>query len=185
MKSRVLAPVLVVLVVVSQALSQSTVDAVQQNTEQGCRNFVQGFYDWYVPLALHDNHGPALNLALQRKPVAFEPDLLNLLKRDSEAQAKASELVGLDFDPILNSQDPSEHFAVQSATKNAKGCLANVFGISSGQKRETVVAEARFRSGGWRFANFHYTEGTERWDLITVLKGLAADRQPKANSQHK
>jgi hypothetical protein len=148
----------------------------EQNTPESCRTFVQRFYDWYVPLALKETKVAASDLALKWKPAAFDPELSRLLKRDSAAQAKAHEIVGLDFDPFLNSQDPSERFAVQTVTKKGDSYWVDVYGMSSGQKAEHVVPEARFLNGHWQFINFHYDFDGRPDDLISLLKRLEDDR---------
>ena len=82
----------------------SALPAQQQGDPQTSKflhDFVQQFYRWYVPEALSDHHGPAWDLALKDKGDEFSPNLLQALKGDSDAQAKASGyIVGLDFDPF-------------------------------------------------------------------------------------
>jgi hypothetical protein len=59
------------------------------------------------PKSLKDGTDTAWNLAIKTKSSVFSPQLALALKEDSAAQAKAEgEIVGLDFDPFLNSQDP-------------------------------------------------------------------------------
>ena len=77
------------------------------------RSFVQTFYGWYAPMAAKATRGPAFALAIQRKPACFSPQLLQALADDAAAQAKVSDdVVGLDFDPFLYSQDPSKGFVL-------------------------------------------------------------------------
>jgi hypothetical protein len=143
-----------------------------QATGNSCRSFVQKFYDWYVPMALDERVWRAWDVAVRRKPQAFTPELVTLIRRDTEAQQKATkatgELVELDFDPFLNSQDPSEKFRVKNVTRKNGGCLAEIRGLSGSEARETVVAEVLCKSGHCRFVNFHYPDhGT---DLLGILK---------------
>ena len=42
-----------------------------QDIQETCQNFVQGFYNWYVPKALRDNTRPAWELALKYKRYPF------------------------------------------------------------------------------------------------------------------
>ena len=132
--------------------------------------FVQAFYDWYVPLALNDKVWRAWDVAVRRKPQAFTPQLAQLIRPDTEAQRKASELVGLDFDPFLNSQDPSERFVVGSVMVKGAGCWVKVHGISEGLLRETLVPEISCKSGHCQFVNFHYDDNGHPADLLTILK---------------
>jgi hypothetical protein len=82
------------------ALNAQAKDA--QKTPASLRGFVQGFYDWYVPKALGDNAGPAWDLVLRSRSSDLSPQLVQALREDLTAQAKAKgEIVGLDFDPFL------------------------------------------------------------------------------------
>jgi hypothetical protein len=68
--------------------------------EASAKRLVQGFYDWYVPRALK---GDAVGLALSSKASAFAPRLSKALKEDQAATAQSpGEIVGLDFDPFLD-----------------------------------------------------------------------------------
>ena len=141
------------------------------------RSFVQGFYNWYVPRALSDNAGPASELALKYKSSVFEPQLARALREDSAAQAKSpGEIVGLDFDPFLNSQDPAERYEVGRIARKGERYRADIYGVFSGQKRKKpdVVAELLEKNGRWFFVNFHYPEDG---DLLTVLRLLRESRQ--------
>jgi len=177
--SVILAPI---LIFAASGLSQNRSATPAGNTEQGCRKFVQDFYDWYVPVALQHHNEPASNIALRMKPSAFDPKLLRLLRRDFEAQSHASEIVGLDFDPFLDTQDPSERLTIQKVEKNGADCLVSVHSLSPDEVRE-LVAEVKFSDGRWRFANFHYSEGKKRWNLIKELNAWEADRQAVNNKR--
>src|SRR5215212_4808372 len=81
--------------------------------EDSPRQFVQDFYSWYVPIAMKDHKVPAFVVAIKEKPSLFSPQLLKALQNDADAQAKASgEIVGIDWDPFLNTQDPSRQFEI-------------------------------------------------------------------------
>jgi hypothetical protein len=80
------------------------------DVRKSLQRFVQDFYDWYVPKAFGDHTGPAWDFALKYRKQAFSSELFRALQEDSDAQAKATDLVGLDFDPFLNSQDPCEQY---------------------------------------------------------------------------
>ena len=141
------------------------------NTEKSCRLFVQRFYDWYVPMASKEDVWRAWDVAVKKRPEAFTAELARLIRQDTEAQREASDLVSLDFDPFLNSQDPSDRFTVQNAKLKGTGCWVEVRGISNGVKRETVTPEVKCIHGHCRFVNFHYSEGPRRpIDLLSLLK---------------
>src|SRR5665213_2174367 len=83
-----------------------------QAPPSSARAFVTAFYKWYVPHALKDSTEPTWHIALREKRYSFDSQLLQLLQADSAAQAKCEDLVGLDFDPFLNSQDPAPRYKV-------------------------------------------------------------------------
>lgn len=153
--------------------------------QKSCRNFVQGFYDWYVPKALKEGSGHAWDLALKNKGYVFSSEVSRLLKEDSEAQAKvAGEIVGLDFDPFLNSQDLGERYVVGDVTPKDDSYWAEVYAIRSGNKSEKPVAvpELVFKDGRWLFVNFHYgkSDHPERENLLSILKSLRKRRQEES-----
>jgi hypothetical protein len=144
--------------------------------QSSCRAFVQEFYDWYVPRAAKERKQPAFVLVLKYKESALSSDLFRSLKEDSEAQAKAvGDIVGLDFDPFLYTQDPANKYAVGEVTAKNGSCSATVRAATSGRRKQepAPVAELALKDGHWQFVNFNYPEGQ---DLRTVLKQLRAER---------
>jgi len=142
------------------------------------KKFVQEFYDGYMPLTTKSNSGPASDLALRDRPQAFDAQLLGRLKEDSEAQAKAKgDLVGLDFDPFLGSQDPCDRYDVVNVTSKEAHYLVDVRGSGGCEKHDQadVTAEVVSTNGMWQFSNFHYP-GPPAYDLLTILKKLKEDR---------
>lgn len=147
--------------------------------DRSCRKFVQDFYDWYVPIATADKD--RTTVALLPRKSAFDPGLWQMLVADDEAQSHSNEIVGLDFDPVLNSQDPSSKFIVESVSARDSHCSATVVGIEHGVRDEHVIPELVFSNGSWIFVNFRY----ESWvagklrrsgDLVQALKDWANDR---------
>jgi hypothetical protein len=127
---------------------------------------------------------PASDIALRRKAIVFSPQLLRALRIDSEAQARAKgELVGLDFDPFLGSQDPADHYEARQATvKNGK-CSVGVWRASRTDMAEKMdrpeaVAELKQQNGGWQFVNFTYSAGGP--DLLHQLANLRQERRKYA-----
>lgn len=146
-----------------------------------CRKFSQDFYDWYVPFTQKELHIPAWNVALQRKSAVFSPVLLQALKEDSQAQSQAKgELVGLDFDPFVGSQDPADHYEVRNANLERTKCSVEVWRNSPSDRAEKsskpdALAELVLQNGHWRFTNFRYPQMNA--DLRNVLAALAKDRR--------
>jgi len=141
-----------------------------QETSRSPREFVDEFYKWYAPRALSDNTPPTWDSALKFKSSDSSPQIVRLLKEDSAAQAKCKELVGLDFDPFLNTQEPAEQYEVGTISQKGQDFKAEIYGMHSGKRNEKpdVVAEFLQKDGHWFFVNFYYSSaGT---DLITMLR---------------
>lgn len=149
--------------------------------------FVQQFYDWYVPIALADSDGPAFVRALKQKGSNFTFELFRALKDDADAQAHAEDIVGLDFDPFLDSQDPCERYEVGDVVHLGNLYKVQVFSVCSGikGKKPDVIAEVVSKNGSWVFTNFRYPNIHS--DLFSILRSLRKNREktfdnPKAHS---
>lgn len=168
------------------AQSQSTNKSVSSvnkppDEKKSCKHFVQEFYNYYIPVA--GGNGPTPEAALEAKKSHFGEDLYRQLKADFDASAKVKdEIVGLDFDPFVNSQDPAPKYVVGEVTERAGRFKVGVHGVSSDGKKNPqpdVTPELAHRNGKWVFLNFHYgkTSIPENENLISILKALAADRK--------
>ncbi len=138
--------------------------------------FVRKFYDWYVPIALKPGKTDASDVAIAKRGALFDAPLLKALKEDSEAQAKTpDDIVGLDFDPFLNSQDPDDKYVVAGVTESGGLYLVDVYGLRKGKREKTVsvTAELKPAKDSFVFSNFRY--GADG-DLVAILKSLADDR---------
>jgi hypothetical protein len=138
--------------------------------------FVQAFYDWYTPRALAERRGPAWQAAVDERSADLDGVLLAALKDDLAAEAGAKdEIVGLDFDPFLNSQDPTDHYQAGPAIHRDAKSLVEVHEITAGRRSDAVaaVAVAALEGGRWRFIDFVYPG---HGDLLGVLAALKAGR---------
>jgi hypothetical protein len=146
-----------------------------------CRRFVQEFYNYYVPLV--GGEGPTAEKALEDKKALFGQELYKKLKEDFDAQAKVSgEIVGLDFDPFLNSQDPAPRYIVGEVKERAGHFRAAVHSVSSDGKKNPqpdVIPELVQKNNKWTFLNFHYGKSSipENENLLSVLKALSDSRK--------
>lgn len=168
------------------AQTQTTTKSVSSvnkppDEKKSCRHFVQEFYNYYIPVA--GGNGPTAEIALEAKKSHFGEDLYRQLKADFDASAKVKdEIVGLDFDPFVNSQDPAPKYVAGEVTERAGRFKVGVHGVSSDGKKNPkpdVTPELAHRNGKWVFLNFHYgkTSIPENDNLLSVLKVLAADRK--------
>jgi hypothetical protein len=168
----------VVLATISiPALAQAGSNA---NELSSCRQFAQSFYSWYVPFTQQRLKHPASDVALQRKTAVFAPALLRALRADSQAQRRAKgELVGIDFDPFVASQDPADHYDTRKITVKDHKCFVEVWRNSPNDNsaksgKPDVIAEISEQTGQWQFVNFRYPDLNS--DLITILAALRKER---------
>jgi hypothetical protein len=146
-----------------------------------CRQFVQQFYDWYVPSIRTTNSERASDLALRRKSDVFNPDLLRAMKVDSEAVARAKgEIDGIDFDPFVGGQDPADHYEARSVTWRHNKCSVEVWRASptdrvAKPRKPDVTADVMLNGVRWQFLNFRYPDVNA--DLVTVLARLREERR--------
>lgn len=162
-------------VTASISCSQSGVASGAGQEVQACK-FVQSFLDWYVPNSRAAKGAADWIAMLKSRQTSFQSPLWQALREDSEAQAKSKgEIVGVDFDPFLNSQDPATSYVAGSVRRLGKEFRVEIVpkGHSSPPESARVSAEVVKTNGGWQFSNFYYPE---KWNLRSVLAALKKER---------
>jgi hypothetical protein len=149
-------------------------------TEASCRAFVQGFYDWY----LKATQNKSFDVAIKSRKSSFSPVLVAELRADLEASSKEpNEIVGLDFDPVLNSQDPAEKYVAKKVTRTKNTFRVEVFGkgVGGDDRLPAVVPMLEYRRDHWVFTNFIYPGGPghKTDDHLSILKELRDARKAK------
>ena len=147
---------------------------------ESARKFVQEFYDWYAPgVVKASERGKQFDW--RSRASDFDPALVRALKEDEEAQAKAKgDIVGIDFDPFLNSQDPCVPYKARKVVQKGDHYLVEVDleCENVAAEKPTVTAEVMAKDGHWMFVNFRYPDpkpsGT---DLLSTLQALKKDRE--------
>jgi hypothetical protein len=174
--------VLVALVLAFTTSGKALSEVNDASSKQSCRTFVQSFYDWYSPIANEmanpgKSSGPFFPYALTSRPEIFSGHLTRSLLKDHEAQAKATEVVGLDYDPFLFSQDPCASYVAEDVTLRAGHCFVEVHSVCEGKKSSVadVVPELEFVENQWVFLNFHYGK-SDSGGLLASLKALSEVR---------
>lgn len=159
---------LYLVIVISMAVSGGGVKLLNAQSASA-HTFVSRFYSWYVPQALQDRAEPTWHIALQQKRTEFDPQLVRLLQADAAAQDKCEDLVGLDFDPFLNSQDPAQKYDVGEIKQEGSIYIAEIYSVQAGRRSSKPDVSASFerRDGRWMFVNFCYPKGG---DLVAILK---------------
>jgi hypothetical protein len=137
-----------------------------ETQQTSARNFVQSFYDWYVPIAGAENNEPACAIALQRRPESFSPVLSRAVEKELAAQAAAHEVLHLDFDPILNSQDPAPRFALTKVSHRADHDDIDLDAIYNDHREHAVTARVKQQDGRWIFTDFLYENGDSLSKLL-------------------
>jgi hypothetical protein len=156
----------------------------QQPSTRALPQYVQRFYDWYVPRAHQRTQHPAYWEALSFKASFLAHPLLRALRADSAAQAHApGEQVGLDFDPFVNSQDPCERYEVGATTHRNQSYWVEVHGICGGRRHPTpdVTVDVVLVNQAWVFVDFHYPN--MHTDLLAVLQTLHQARSAAAKAR--
>lgn len=153
---------------------------VRTQPTESAQHFVQRFYDWYLPYARDPNPGGGWSTVLRNTTFAFDTGLLAALKADHDAQARADDIVGIDFDPFLASQDPCERYEARGEEKRGDRFEVGVYAVCDGRSSDTavVVAEVTAHDGRWTLVNFRYPPAHE--DLVQVLRNFRENREEDA-----
>jgi tetratricopeptide (TPR) repeat protein len=125
---------------------------------ESCLSFVQDFYGWYARNASNTNVD-SLDLALKERRSAFSTKLINGVEAVN-ADARPYKEAGLDFDWILNSQDPGGpgDYIVSIGRLAGYACRVDVFRQRADGNGEKISPELKFENGRWLFVNFHYPD---------------------------
>jgi hypothetical protein len=164
------------------APNPSAAAVVADASEAGARAFVERFYDWYVGQTLaaaKSNSGKGFSFidGIRRRPDSFSPELKRLLEEDYAASSKCSgEVVGLDWDPFLETQDPGPGYRVGTVKKTASGFRVSLdfHNKQYGAIRNPIAqADVAFVGGHWMFVDFveEPTDPKSRQGLVAILKG--------------
>lgn len=153
--------------------------------QQSCHDFVQKFYDgyWnqYLPKMKDRNFSlPGTEKVLAAKPPVLSQQLIDLIRKDEKESKERDEVGNLDFDPFLNSQDPSGRYAVGKVDIAGDICRAMI-------PRAHTVAELKPEGSSWIFVNFHYsyykadgkTKDSPDTDLLQILNPPSTGAKPQ------
>jgi hypothetical protein len=162
----------VALFVAASSATRAEAQPARGTTADSVGRAVQAFYNWYLPRTATGTGAPWMR-AIRERRALFAPAIIAGLRQDSVASARSpDEIVGLDGDPFLNSQDPCDRYEVRRVRRAGERFLADVFGAGSCGRhaQPDVVVEVVRRAGGWRFENFRYSDPPG--DLLALLREL-------------
>jgi hypothetical protein len=162
----------------------STVTRAGSPTTHGdsvsAREYVQDFYDRYVPMADSARRGPAFWRLLSAD--VLDSTLVEGLRADSafgDLSSNHGTREGLNFDPFLASQDPCPRYEVMDTRADGPSSfrvtVKPVCADTTWQTQRPVMAVTH-QDGRWKIVNVFY----QRSDLRSLLCGFAkADRVPE------
>lgn len=170
---RLIAAALLAIVICPATVANAAKTSDEAGCEITCRSFVQSFYKWYLKK-------PQADRAYKQRASAFSPTLLKQLNEDYAASQKVSgEVVGLDFDPFLDTNaEPHARYVATKVTKKGNDYLVQVDGSGGNRTDHTrIVPEILYKNGKCQFVNFHYTDSKPPDDnLLSTLKTLRDNR---------
>ena len=134
---------------------------------QGPAAVVDGLYQ------SHFAHHQRFDATMKAERARFGTALLAQLDADAKASAANSEeVVGLDFDPLTNSQEEADGYSVGAASVQGDRAAVPVE-IRLGSEKMKVEVRLVRSGGTWAITNLAYTEG----DLAGLLQQLAKERR--------
>ena len=181
--TRAAAAALSLALIAGPAFAAKTDDA----SETSARSFVQGFYDWYLGQVLtgaarqlKNNSAKGFDFidAIRRRPNWFSPDLRRLLEEDVAAASRCKgDVVGLDWDPFLESQDPAPGYTASKVEKTANGFRVSVDQHNKdvgGIRNPAAQADVTFVDHHWMFVDFvqEPADPKARQGLAALLKSF-------------
>ncbi|SRR6266568_1570103 len=142
------------------------------STVRSAEAFTQAFYDWYR------HNDDRLETALAQRPELFATTLLAALRSDIDAQARSpGEIVGIDWDPFTDSQDPCDPYQVASASRGGDTIFVAMKGMctdAAPRPSPDVIAHLQRKDSGWVFVDF-----TSPGDTLSLLGHLALLRKDR------
>lgn len=174
--SRKFIPLLLICLICAYRLPAQT---PVRDDRKSCQRFTQAFYNWYVGQVFESfdkrDMDPLLE-ALDYKGHPFSREIAQGIRKVRAEEETTHEAI-LDFDPILNTQDPAEHYVVRKVTAKNGHYWAEIQGIWDAPrtgvgKGHQVVAEIAYSHGRWTFVNFHYPGDPDprSENLVSMLK---------------
>lgn len=162
----------------STALAQAaTRPSAPAAAHDDARRFVERFLQTFHGQFAQDQDRPDDWNPMRAVEPFFTPQLARALAEDrAAAEANTEEIVGLDFDPFSNSQDPCETYRTGRTAQRADTVLVEILGDCHGQI--PLIPDAVYllvRSGStFAIADIAYPQGG---NLLRILQYLAEQRK--------
>jgi len=159
----------------SASVDSTLGEPASDDEARSAARFTQAFYDWYA------RQGEKFEVALKASPAVFAPELLAAMRADVAAQARnRDDVVGLDWDPFLATQDPCDPYRVDRTTRRGDTILVAVTGTCADRQPRPgpdVIAEVGRFEAHWVFLDFRHAgdAGSLAQDLANLRRERAAD----------
>jgi len=132
---------------------------------------LQAFYDAYLPQFAQGRS----RAFLDDSTTLVSPILRQALIADYEASAADStQVVGLDFDPFLNSQDPCPVYRVGADAPAGTRHLLQVQAVCPADTTVAAIAVLEPAAAGWSLVDLQYP--ADSTSLLGILARLAHER---------
>jgi hypothetical protein len=134
------------------------------------REFLKDFLSWYVPRTRSGSTPSGWKGTLELMHWDFNPKLANLLEADSAIEPSCQGNLPQDFDPLLNTTQPAEHYEVGAIDAHNGSFKAKIYHVTDSKRSANpdVIAEFVKQNQRWYFLNFAYP--SNRTDLVSILK---------------
>ncbi len=140
------------------------------NAGGSAQQFVQIFYNWYVPFSNKQHDSLACDEAMNAHPEYFSEDLYRLLKKDTTKQETHSGLQGIGFDPFMNSQDPAPKYVVGNVHNDGDHYLIDVYAVYEHGRREmALTARVKVQNGHCGFHRLSLPGGAKSKTAASCL----------------
>lgn len=152
--------------IASSACQPKAPPPANQDDIASARAFVADFYAWYHPDSVTMK---GIDDALTQRRGAFSVELAQLIQLDRECTRRSQSICALDFDPILNSQDPCERYEVGEARRSVEVDLVPVVSVCGGRRDTIPVVTVMLFPGdssGWEIINFTYPDNKRLSDIL-------------------
>jgi hypothetical protein len=146
---------------------------------ESAQRAVDEFYGWYVPIQKQTPN--ASMRAIHDRPALFGAEIVTALRADSVASAASpGEVVGLDGDPFLNTQDACDHYASTGVAESRGRYVVQVLGSGGCAAHSTadISVEVTPTKGNLVFTNFIYSP-RDKDNLVALLAYLDSTRRAK------
>src|ERR1700761_2569522 len=110
-------------------------------SDASCQAFAQSFFDWYCD-QIRDLRTVNMPALIRAKRDLFTTEFYSYLRAEADAQAKSTEVVDIDMDYFLVSQDPCGKYLAQAPVQEGRVYSVEMRGVCvNGEGDQSVFAK--------------------------------------------